>query len=271
MKCLVYQYWNGDILPGVSASVKNISKYCDSIGVDHVFEHNPMWMKKLYPTMEKPLHYDCFKPVYDKVYEEYDYYLFLDVDIFTVDDLTDNIFLDFIASGSEIGMAEETGMAEQRMLNLKKNNSHISENQFAKLVSKSMPKDKNGYNKVYNSGVVLYSKEGMRKFRDTFMTVLEYQTLARQHKLLNVYVTDQNYLQAMIFRNDIDFFEIDSSWNTILRTNPKDNKVLDLRNGDSKFIHIQFKSADHNSAELHWKMTNLPVDKWGGNWEKSFV
>jgi len=270
MKCLVYQYYNGRSLPGTKASRDNISTYCKTIGVDYQFDsENAQWIKARWPALkQKAAYFGCMKPVLE--YDDYDYILYVDTDVFAVDCLKENIFDQFIQSGCDIAMANELGQPETRMNNVKKNDGPGRESRFNRLVNElggTLPKQANGFNLVLNSGVVLWSRNGMQIAREKFITPMQYHQLAAKYRLNNVYLTDQNYLHAMVFANKMNFFELPHQWNTILNFHPADKqKVNDLRTGDTKFVHIQFAGNDHFDAKLHYKQTNLPVEQWGANW-----
>jgi hypothetical protein len=71
----------------------------------------------------------------------------------------------------------------------------------------------------------------------------------------------------MVFSNAVDFYELSSDWNVIMRMNPKGG-VNDLRTDTSKFIHVQFPAADHKNEKFHWDIVNLPLNEWGDEWVK---
>ena len=73
MKNLIYQYYDGPILPGTEASVKSMKQYADRIGAGHVFEQNPNWNKSQGRNLgQYTPNYGQFKIVYDKFFEDYD-------------------------------------------------------------------------------------------------------------------------------------------------------------------------------------------------------
>ena len=41
MKNLIYQYYDGPVLPGTKASVSMMKEYANRIGAEHLFEENP--------------------------------------------------------------------------------------------------------------------------------------------------------------------------------------------------------------------------------------
>ena len=94
MKNLIYQYWDGNLFPGVIAGSETMKKYSDRIGSDYLFEHNPKFVTNL--GRYSP-HYGSFKPIYDESFHEYDNVLFTDTDVFPVDGLEESIFDDFDA------------------------------------------------------------------------------------------------------------------------------------------------------------------------------
>jgi len=49
MKNIIYQYWKGDLKPGVVYSTELIKEYADRIGAEYRFDHNiPIACKSLF-------------------------------------------------------------------------------------------------------------------------------------------------------------------------------------------------------------------------------
>ena len=46
MKNLIYQYYDGPVLPGTKASVDMMKEYANRISAEHLFEQNPQWIIK---------------------------------------------------------------------------------------------------------------------------------------------------------------------------------------------------------------------------------
>ena len=89
MKTLIYQVWEGNILPGAKLSINHIKEYADRIGADHWFDHNPgIGYRKT--GVQK--YWEWLNPLWKDEFLEYDKVAVLDLDIYTVKDLNENIF-----------------------------------------------------------------------------------------------------------------------------------------------------------------------------------
>lgn len=266
MKNLIYQYWDGNIRPGVTASTKNIAKYAKKIGADHVFEHNP---KTFHSVLGESYgkYYGAFKHIFTDSFSEYDNILFLDCDIFAVEGLSENIFEGF---ESDIGICTEPFQPMQRTITLGQITSERDE-QWSKLLKRKwnidLPRTRSAFLQVYNSGVVLYSRKGIEKARQSFLPPDEYIKGIQQAGLINFYALDQNYLHAMIFYASLDYIEMDNNWNSYIhKTFDKINpvkRINDCRTKDSKFVHIQMGGADSFDEQTLYRMTNHPMSLWG--------
>tara|TARA_E500000318_G_C3564372_1_gene214977 strand:- start:622 stop:1437 length:816 start_codon:yes stop_codon:yes gene_type:complete len=268
MKNLIYQYWNGNIRPSCKAGVKNMKEYANRIGAEHIFEENPNWMKKLgMGHLPKASYFDCFKPVFDTSFDEYDNILSCDTDIFAVEGLTENIFEGF---NHDIGICDEPFQPKQRTITL----GHITsdrDNKWANLIEKTygskMPRTEDGLLRVYNAGLVLYSRKGINKVREQFEKFDSYAKLIINAGFSAFYSSDQAWLHAMIFSKDIDVLEMDNGWNSYIHGTkdiyqPK-RRIVDHRDENTKFVHCQFPGADDMTEEQLLKVVNLPREQWG--------
>ncbi|KKM23112.1 hypothetical protein LCGC14_1618490 [marine sediment metagenome] len=267
MKNLIYQFWDGKLTDACKAGVENLKIYAERIGAEHVFEHNPRFITNL--GYYSP-HYGAFKPAYTEKYHEYDNIMFADTDIFALDGITDNVFEEFQKFSADIGICTEPLQPILRS----RTDSNIANAAYEKIWAAAiknkwnvdLPKNKEGLLKVYNSGIVLYSNNGLKTVRDKFKSFLEYIDLVKKSKLSIFYQGDQNYLHAMLFVCGVDYIELDNEWNRYITyagiTKPK-TKICDPRTENTKFVHIQMRGADHYNAEQLWRITNLPVEQWG--------
>ena len=264
MKNLIYQYWDGKILPGVKAGSENMKRYADRIGVEYLFEHNPRFVTNLGGYSP---HYGSFKPIYNQYFHKYDNILFADTDVFAIENLEESIFEDF---NVEIGICTEPFQPKQRQKIPGILTSASDERWAGVMKSKwnvEMPRTPEGLLKVYNSGVVLYSKKGLLKAKETFVPFKEYVDLIRSKKFTSFYTCDQPYLHAMLQVAKIKYVELDNGWNSYIHPyyadiNKKILKINDSRTKDTKFVHIQLRGADHWDADTHWRITNLPMSEW---------
>jgi hypothetical protein len=268
MKNLIYQYWDGNVKDSVRAGVRNMKAYAERIGAEYIFEDNPKWiLSKGLNFGSYSAHYGAFKFIFEKEYEEYDNILFCDTDIFTVDNLKVSIFDNFT---SDIGICEEPFQPKQRTITTGRITSE-RDNEWAKLIEKAyggvMPRTEDNLMKVYNTGVVLYSKNGMKKAREYFVDFQKYVKLIRENNLDSFYTCDQPYLHAMLFSKPFDVCIMDNEWNSYVhgtrdKYQPK-RRIVDHRTENTKFVHCQFPGADELDEETLLRVVNLPREQWG--------
>lgn len=268
---LIYQYWDGPVRESCKAGVENMKAYAERIGAEYIFEDNPQFLKKHfgYNFGQYSPHYGAFKPVFDKSFDKYDKILFCDTDVFAVDGLTHNIFDEFTG---EIGICNEPFQPKQRKITLGRITSAQDE-RWAKLVKRKwfteVPRTDEGLVEVFNTGMVLYTKEARIKARNTWSDPLEYVNACRQEGLDSFYTCDQPYLHAMMFVNNFDVQRMHNGWNSYIHytrdINHADRYLCDWRNKSTKFVHVQFAGADNLDAKTHWKIVNLPREQWGIN------
>lgn len=262
MKNIIYQYWNGTIRKSARAGVENMKKYAQRIGADYRFDENPKYFKNLNASASK--YYDCFRPIYDEAFHEYDNVMFADTDVFAVQDLKENVF---DALTGEIAMCTEPFQPKQRQITLGRITTQKDE-LWARVVKDkfggTLPRDEDNLLKVYNSGVVLYSNTGLLKAKEEFVPFNDY---IKEMQHIDVFYTlDQPYLHAMVYSTSIDFQELDNGWNSYIhgtkdKFQPK-RRIMDWRNENTKFVHCQFPGADDMSEEQLLKVVNLPRDQW---------
>lgn len=271
-KNLIYQYWDGDIRPSAQYGSDKMREYAERIGATYLLDLNANFGKSHNLGRVSP-YYGCFKPVFDDaILEEYDKVMFCDLDIFPLDNCNENIFDTF---DGELGMATEPLQPGYRFdPKLRKQCNATTEHRWAELVTNAydckLPVDSEGRYKVYNSGVVLYSKEGLRKCREQFVPFKDYVQMIEGDGFVRgkVYGTDQGYIHAMATSMDIDFVELDNEWNRYITWCPYDEgksfvrTAVDSRTPNTKFVHIQMRGADNQSNEWHWTVANRPKQEW---------
>lgn len=263
MKNLIYQYWDGSLTSGCKAGSDNMKQYAKRISADYIFEHNPKFVTNV--GQYSP-HYGKFKPVFSKQYHNYDNILYTDTDVFSINTLTENIFEDF---KHDIGLCTEPFQPKERAKNLSQI-SRKNDEIWASIIKKNwnvdMPRTPEQLLKVYNSGVILWSNEGIQKANQHFVPFKEYVELIKKYKLPNFYTADQNYLHAMLFVAKMNFIELHNGWNSYIHYtgNSKitSRPVNDSRTTDTKFVHIQLRCADNFDAEKLSRITNLPISEW---------
>ncbi|KKK91692.1 hypothetical protein LCGC14_2710400, partial [marine sediment metagenome] len=121
-----------------------------------------------------------------------------------------------------------------------------------------------GLLKVYNAGLVLWSNRGLVKANENFVPFVNYINTINASSVSGFYALDQNYLHAMLTVANMDHIEMNNDWNCIISHLHKTGKpkLNDPRNKNTKFVHIQLRSADHWDADTQWRITNLPRSKW---------
>lgn len=264
MNNLIYQYWDGIMKPGIQASIDNIKNYAETIGVEHRFELNPRWRTDL--GKYSP-HFGQFKLVYNPSFDQYDNILFLDADIFAVDGLQENIFDGF---DGDVGICTEPWQPENRV---KMKGHHISaewDERWDQAIKKkwnvSLPRNENGLIKVYNSGVVLYSRKGINKIKQTFVPIQEYNQYMSQVGMTTFYKSDQPYLHAMMVVTKLNYVEMDNGWNSYIhyigKRGPAIRPVNDSRTSQTKFVHIQLSGGDDMDDQTLWRIVNRPESEW---------
>lgn len=262
MKNLIYQYWDGEINDGAKYSAKLMKAYAEEIGAEYLFELNPKFRTDL--GKYSP-HYGQFKVVYDSKFKIYDNILFADTDIFPVEKLNKNIFSDF---ASEVGICTEPYQPKAR-LKMKGSINSNNDERWAKAIekkwNKKMPRCEDGLLKVYNSGVVLYSKNGIEKMKKKLVDFKKYVNYIKSCDLPVFYTCDQPYLHAMLQICELDYQEMDNGWNSYVHYILDENynrKINDTRDKGTKFVHIQLRGADNFNEDILYRITNKPVEEW---------
>jgi len=271
MRNLIYQYWDGPIPSGTSHSAAQMKQYAERIGASHIFEDNPKWIKNNALGKYSP-HYGQFKVLFDKKFSDnYDKILFVDADVFPTFQLDENVF-DQIADYQDIGICLEEQQPAIRALP-ENANHHISkkwDEKWAKIIKQtwnvSMPRNRDGLLKVYNSGVVLYNMNSIKPKLNKFIPFLQYVNLMKQNGMPSFYTCDQPYIHAMLKVANLEYCEMDQGWNSFVhyvgKRGTPNRTVLDLRTKDSKFVHIQLSGADDFSPLLLDQITDLPQNLW---------
>src|SRR5210317_734580 len=103
---LIYQFWSGQVPFYARESSKAIKAYAEMIGAEYRFDDNPKPLPV--PNAE---YLNCFRPILDESFQEYDNVLFLDMDIFPREGITESIF-DLSIKG--IGICEEPQQPDLR-------------------------------------------------------------------------------------------------------------------------------------------------------------
>ena len=266
MKTAIYQYWDGAPTTGNTSGSKAMKKYAYAIGADYIYEDNPRFITNL--GQYSP-HYGAFKPVFDDIFKQYDYVLFADTDVFPIDNLQINIFDQFLKEPDiEIGICEEWQQPEMRK-RFPGDIDNRNDEKWVSLIENTwnvkMPRTDNGLPRVFNSGVVVYSRQGFDKARKSFVDFHKYVNTILTNGIPSFYTGDQNYLHAMLQVCGFKWKIMDYKWNSSVHLMPgtsgSNRPVNDLRN-DPYFVHIQLRGADHFDEETLYRITNKPLNEW---------
>ena len=265
---LIYQYWDGDVRESCRAGVIAMQQYAERIGAEYIFEENPQFLKKHfgYNFGNYSPHYGAFKPIYDESFDKYDKILFVDTDVFPIEGLTQNIFDEFTG---EIGICTEPEQPRIRTITKGRITSKQDE-KWADMVKRiwdtDVPRTEDGLVEVFNTGMVLYSKQARVKAREEWVDPDLYVQLCKREGLDSFYNCDQPYLHAMMFVCDFDVQYMENGWNSYIhyaRTVDREERYLcDWRNKSTKFVHVQFAGADNLDQRTHHRIVNLPQEKW---------
>lgn len=266
MKTVVYQYYDGETTPGNEAGRKAMESYATSIGSEYIYEQDPYWRTDL--GKYSP-HFGTFKPIYEDEFYEYDYLMYADTDVWPRDGVTENIFEEFAKTGAEVGICEEWNapMARKRHTiggGINNANDMKWVEKVKEVYGKDMPLTADGLPRVFNSGMIVWSREGMKKARKSFKKFISYQAV--MVGLPSFYHCDQPYLSAMLEVCEFNWTVMDYKWNSSVHYDPgtrgPKRDVIDLRGDKCNFVHIQMSGANNmNHDQLH-TITNKPVDEW---------
>jgi len=264
MKNLIYQCWYGPMRPGVEASKKNMEAYADSIGAEYRFDHDIVQAGKV---CDCPIYYEWLNPLLDKTFWDYDNVAIVDVDIFAVENLKENIFDSM--EDYEVAICEEPLQPKLRTEQviggcICSANDKLWLKYVKEKWNVDLRLDDQGRPKVYNAGMVVFSKAGLKKARTTWVPFQEYMDYIRSKGMGRFYWLDQNYAHAMLEVANMKWKELDVGWNSQIhywgQGNPR--PVIDLRNDNTKFVHVQLRGADDYDEDQLFKIANNPQKDW---------
>jgi hypothetical protein len=107
MKNIILQHWAGPMNELVEKSTESIKGYAEKIGADYEFIRGIVFEKKIAHKMDYP----CQKLIYlDEKYDEYDYVVMVDADMFVAKTCNQNIFTDDTGIGRHTSI--QTGLRQ---------------------------------------------------------------------------------------------------------------------------------------------------------------
>jgi len=260
VKSLIYQCWTGPMRSGSLASKANMEEYAKRIGADYLFDKDPDVAVRI---CDVPIYYEPAIPWINLF--DYDKVLIVDMDVFAVEGLTENIF--DVPIG-DVGICTEPMQPKLRAA-MSGYICREKDERWAQLMKAAYgidaPRDEDGLLKVYNSGMMVMSREGLRKAHDKFAPIKRYVELIQKGQLGKFYWLLQPYYHAMMVKH-LDYTEMDNGWNSYIHyvgdPSAKPRPVNDTRTADTRFVHIQLRGADDYDAETLWRITNRPQSQW---------
>ena len=267
MRNLIYQYWGGDMPCGVLAGKKNMEEYAKRIGAEYRLDHNK---PQAVNTGVHQHYWEWLNPLIDPSFLVYDNIAIIDLDVFAVDGLEESIFdLEYGHVAACREPAIETIRKETLHGSINYKNDEIWAAWVDSTLNTKLPRRDDGLLKVYNAGMVMFSKEGLRHAKNRWWKFNKYvqQTIAQNFS--KFYCLDQNYFHAMAHSLETDFTELDYKWNSHVhnmstRSNPI-RRMNDTRPKDAKLVHIQPGEAKWYTEKEMWRITNLPIQEWNLN------
>lgn len=263
MKNIIYQYWKGPMKPGVLASTKAMKAYADRIGAEYRFDHNIEIASK---TVDVPIYYEPANPLVDKSFDDYDNVMLVDIDVFPVEGLRENIFDEL--TDEDAGICDEPMQPHFRQIYNVAGINNEADNRWCRLLKQTWnidySYDEKKRPKVYNTGVVIISKKGLAKIKKEWPKFQEYVNVVRNAGFPRFYVFFQDYFSAFIHMQGFKFKSLNNGWNSYMHKlgSHPNATVNDTRTEETKLVHIMFRTADDWSAESLWQITNLPREQW---------
>lgn len=264
MKNVIYQVWSGILTEECKVSSKLMKAYAERIGADYILDIDPNIAGKL---CDVPKYFEWLNPVLDDRFLKYDKVLTVDLDVFPVDGLAENIFeLDTGDVGVCVERFQGKSRASITIAGIDKANDEKWARDVNRKWSAKFPRDADGHLKIYNAGVVVFSREGIMKAKK-WTPFQEYIDYIRSCGLPRFYWVDQDYLHAMLCCDKtIDYVEMPSDWNCQIHyirgpLSLEYGRVNDERSPNTKFVHVQMSGMKWDEKGLY-QIVNLPKNEW---------
>ena len=261
MKNIIYQYWKGDMKPGVEYSCKLMKEYADRIGAEYKFDFNTTIAGQV---VNVPIYYEPANPLVDDSFDEYDNVMLCDVDVFPTEGLSDNIF--DLLDGEDAGICTEPKQPYFRTIyNSGGINSQIDK-QWADRCKRHWGVeylvDDKKRPEVFNTGVVVISKAGLAKMKSEWPTFQEY--VDQMDGFPKFYRLFQDYFSAFIHLPGFNLKRLPNEWNCYMHKvgSHPNAEIGDNRPDNAKLVHIMFRTADDWPTDVLWRITNKPIAEW---------
>ena len=262
MKNIIYQYWKGDLKPGVVYSTELIKEYAERIGADYRFDHNKTIAGKVCSI---PIYYEPANPLVDPYFDEYDNVALIDIDVFPVENLNENLFDQL--NGEDAGICTEPEQPFFRSTMDVAGITYLNDMRWTRYLKDKWnvkySYDEKNRPMVYNTGVVVISKEGLKKMKTQWPSFQEYVNGIQTIRMPRFYYLFQDYFSAFIHMDGFKFKKMHNGWNSYmhkLRSHPNAT-INDTRTEDTKLVHIMFRTADDWPRETLWAITNSPLEE----------
>ena len=196
-------------------SARSFRDYAKKIGCDHQYSTKQVFTKG--KTGSTVLLFECLRVIYDPIYDAYDKVAFIDSDI--ICNTEENVF-------DQCGDYEVTGVLESEIVsdsNGGYNSWDYSEDVRNELITKlerngipivpTKPPYRPSCVTTFNTGVMIWSKEGRLKAREKFDDWYAYMADGDKngdHFWLN---NDQPFISGQLTKHDFKWQSINQTWN----------------------------------------------------------
>jgi hypothetical protein len=263
MKNVIYQYWQGNLKSGVASSVKHMKRYTKRIGAELVFDHNRIVAGE---QCSCKIYYEPGNPLLLEEFDDYDHVALVDIDVFPVDGLEENLFEE--VKGKHLGICTEPQQPRFREIFNVAGITNQNDMRWCQILKDKWnidySYDSKGRPKVFNTGVTVFSKEGLAKAKSEWPSFEEYIQTMRAARLPVFYTYFQDYVSAMMHYKDYEFTEIHNGWNSYMHKlgSSPNATVNDTRTEETKFVHIMFRTADDWPEDALLRIANKPQEEW---------
>lgn len=246
MKTLIYQFWKGTIPAYASLSSRLFKEYAQRHGAAYRFDENPDFFKGKYSE-----YYHALRPIYDDDFLQYDRVIFIDADVYPKREASADILT---ASIDHIGMVEELDpeIRGDRPRWLNDRNDHRWALVSGAVFRATPPRFPDGTTRAFNSGVIVYTREGILAARRSFPNITAYSAAMRLAFLPRFYRLDQNYLGTACFRKGMQMTVLEQRWNRIVKAETlNENRLVKTPRADTAFVHWQVRNRrDYSENEI---------------------
>ena len=232
MKTLIYQYYSGGSVPRwAHISIAKFKEYAARHDSEYLFSSE---------AHTDNHYFGHTRLLYDPLFEKYDKVLYVDVDIIP-ENMKANIFEEDIEDVGAVPEYNAPGLLAvpyYALPGVEKRYRKVAP-QFDLPVVKPTSVEGATY-LMFNSGVLLYSHEGMKKARDTFLHWKQWNRSTRG----SIMPLDQTYITGQITKN-LKYTELNLKWNCFPRYKFHENQFP----AEINFIHYTGGTAKKELIE----------------------